>query len=56
MRISIGYQNTDDFVRNGNDAMLGFMQHESNAITNTGSVTLVSAMRQACKNNEYAFC
>lgn len=34
---SYGYQNTDDFVRNGNDAMLGFMQHESNAITNTGS-------------------
>ncbi len=38
---SYGYQNTDDFVRNGNDAMLGFMQHESNAITNTGSATLV---------------
>lgn len=53
MRISIGYQNTDDFVRNGNDAMLGFTQHESNAITNKGSVTLVSDMRQACKNNEY---
>ena len=50
---SYGYQNTDDFVRNGNDAMLGFMQHESNQITNTGSATLVKAMRQACKNIFY---
>lgn len=50
---SYGYQNTDDFVRNGNDAMLGFMQHESNQITNTESATLVSAMRQACKNIFY---
>ena len=50
---SYGYQNTDDFVRNGNDAMLGFMQHESNQITNTDSATLVSAMRQACKNIFY---
>lgn len=50
---SYGYQNTDDFVRNGNDAMLGFMQHESNNITNTGSATLVKAMRQACKNIFY---
>lgn len=50
---SYGYQNTDDFVRNGNDAMPGFMQHESNEITNTGSATLVSAMRKACKNIFY---
>lgn len=50
---SYGYQNTDDFVRNGNDAMLGFMQHESNQITNTESATLVSAMRKACKNIFY---
>lgn len=50
---SYGYQNTDDFVRNGNDAMLGFMQHESNQITNTDSATLVKAMRQACKNIFY---
>lgn len=50
---SYGYQNTDDFVRNGNDAMLGFMQHESNEITNTESATLVLAMRQACKNIFY---
>lgn len=50
---SYGYQNTDDFVRNGNDAMLGFMQHESNQITNRESATLVTAMRQACKNIFY---
>ena len=49
---SYGYQNTDDAVRNGNDAMLGFAQNESNQITNT-SATLVQAMRQACKNILY---
>ncbi|MCD7760322.1 MAG: beta-glucosidase, partial [Clostridiales bacterium] len=40
---------TDDAVRNGNDAMLGFFSYESNQITNT-SASLVTAMRQACKN------
>ena len=50
---SYGYQQTDECVRNGNDAMLGFNQHESNQITNTGSATLVLAMRQACKNILY---
>ena len=50
---SYGYQNTDDCVRNGNDAMLGFASKESNAITNTSSATLVKAMRQACKNILY---
>ena len=50
---SYGYQNTDDFVRNGNDAMLGFGRNASNAITNTGSATLVKAMRQAAKNIMY---
>ena len=50
---SYGYQNTDDFIRNGNDVMLGFMQHESNEITNTDSATLITAMRQACKNIFY---
>jgi len=49
---SYGYQNTDDCVRNGNDAMLGFFRAESNQITNT-SATLVTAMRQACKNILY---
>ncbi len=33
--------------------MLGFMQHESNQITNRESATLVTAMRQACKNIFY---
>lgn len=50
---SYGYQNTDDCVRNGNDAMLGFASKESNKITNTSSATLVKAMRQACKNILY---
>lgn len=49
---SYGYQNTDDAVRNGNDAMLGFFAAESNQITNT-SPTMVQAMRAACKNILY---
>ncbi|MDC7288720.1 glycoside hydrolase family 3 C-terminal domain-containing protein [Blautia schinkii] len=49
---SYGYQNTDDFVRNGNDAMLGFGTQKSNEITNT-SPTMVLAMRQAAKNILY---
>ncbi len=49
---SYGYQNTDDAVRNGNDAMLGFFSAESNQITNI-SATMVLAMRQACKNILY---
>lgn len=49
---SYGYQNTDDAVRNGNDAMLGFFKKESNQITNT-SATMVQAMRKACKNILY---
>lgn len=49
---SYGYQITDDFVRNGNDAMLGFGTHKSNEITNT-SPTMVLAMRQAAKNILY---
>lgn len=49
---SYGYQITDDFVRNGNDAMLGFGTHKSNEITNT-SPTMVLAMRRAAKNILY---
>lgn len=49
---SYGYQITDDFVRNGNDAMLGFGTQKSNEITNTSS-TMVLAMRQAAKNILY---
>lgn len=49
---SYGYQNTDDAVRNGNDAMLGFFAAESNQITNT-SPTMVQAMRTAAKNILY---
>ncbi|WP_148408775.1 beta-glucosidase [Murimonas intestini] len=50
---SYGYQNTDDCVRNGNDGMLGFMQHESNKLTDTDSATLAKALRQASKNIMY---
>lgn len=49
---SYGYQNTDDAVRGGNDAMLGFFAAESNQITNT-SPTMVQAMRKAAKNILY---
>lgn len=49
---SYGYQITDDFVRNGNDAMLGFGTQKSNEITNT-SPTMVLAMRTAAKNILY---
>lgn len=49
---SYGFQITDEFVRNGNDAMLGFGTQKSNEITNT-SPTMVLAMRQAAKNILY---
>lgn len=48
-----GYQNTDDAVRNGNDAMLGFYRYDSNQLTDTDSATLTIALRQACKNIMY---
>ena len=48
-----GYQNTDDAVRNGNDAMLGFYKYDSNQLTDTDSATLTIALRQACKNIMY---
>ena len=50
---SYGYQLTDDCVRNGNDAMLGFNSYESNVLTDTDSATLVKALRQASKNIMY---
>lgn len=50
---SYGYQQTDQCVRNGNDLMLGFMQHESNQMSNLDSPTLVNAMRQSSKNIMY---
>ena len=50
---SYGYQNTEDCIRNGNDAMLGFNQHKSNVITDTDSATLVTSLRQAAKNILY---
>ena len=50
---SYGYQITDDCVRNGNDAMLGFNSYESNVLTDTDSATLTLALRQASKNIMY---
>ena len=50
---SYGYQITDACVRNGNDLMLGFLQHESNQMTDLDSPTLIKAMRQASKNIMY---
>lgn len=50
---SYGYQQTDQSVRNGNDLMLGFLQHETNQMDNLDSPTLIKAMRQACKNIMY---
>lgn len=47
---SYGYQLTDDVVRGGGDLMLGFLQHESNQLTDRDSATLAKAMRQAAKN------
>lgn len=41
---------TDDVVRNGGDLMLGFLQHESNQLTDRNFTTLVKAMRQTAKN------
>lgn len=50
---SYGYQLTDACVRNGNDLMLGFLQHESNQMSDLDSPTLIKAMRQASKNIMY---
>ncbi len=50
---SYGYQITDDCVRNGNDAMLGFNSYESNVLTDRDSATLTRALRQASKNIMY---
>ena len=50
---SYGYQITDDCVRNGNDAMLGFNSYESNVLTDRDSATLTLALRQASKNIMY---
>lgn len=50
---SYGYQQTAESVLNGNDIMLGFLQHETNQMDNLDSPTLVKAMRQACKNIMY---
>ena len=50
---SYGYQNSEDAIRNSNDAMLGFGSYDSNLILDTDSATLVVALRKASKNMLY---
>jgi len=48
-----GYQNADQEIRNGNDAMLVAYDTETNHVKDTTSATSLLAMRQACKNIMY---
>lgn len=47
-----GYQNADQLIRNGNDAMLSTL-NTVNHVAYTDSATAVKAMRQACHNILY---
>ncbi len=48
-----GYQNADQEIRNGNDAMLVAYDTETNHLKDTSSATSLQAMRKACKNIMY---
>ncbi len=48
-----GYQNADQEIRNGNDAMLVAYDTETNHVKDTSSATSLLAMRKACKNIMY---
>jgi len=48
-----GYQNADQEIRNGNDAMLVAYDTETNHVKDTSSATSLLAMRNACKNIMY---
>ena len=48
-----GYQDSDRFIRNGNDCMLVAYDTETNHVSDTTSATSVKAMRQAAKNILY---
>lgn len=48
-----GYQNADQEIRNGNDAMLVAYDTETNHVKDTESATSLQAMRRACKNIMY---
>lgn len=48
-----GYQNADQEIRNGNDAMLVAYDTETNHVKDTASATSLLAMRNACKNIMY---
>lgn len=47
------FQNADQAIRNGNDAMLIAYDSDTNHVTDTKSATSVKAMRQSCKNIMY---
>lgn len=48
-----GYQNADQEIRNGNDAMLVAYDTETNHLKDTESATSIKAMRQSAKNIMY---
>ena len=48
-----GYQNADQEIRSGNDAMLVAYDTETNHLKDTSSATSLQAMRKACKNIMY---
>lgn len=48
-----GYQNADQEIRNGNDAMLVAYDTETNHVKDTSSATSLLAMRKASKNIMY---
>lgn len=48
-----GYQNADQEIRNGNDAMLVAYETETNHLKDKESATSVKAMRQSAKNIMY---
>jgi len=48
-----GYQNADQEIRNGNDAMLVAYDTETNHLKDTSSATSLQAMRKASKNIMY---
>lgn len=50
---AVTYQNADQEIRNGNDAMLVAYDTETNHVKDTSSATSLQAMRKACKNIMY---
>jgi len=48
-----GFQNADQEIRNGNDAMLVAYDTETNHVKDKASATSLNAMRKSCKNIMY---